>query len=219
MLVLQEIEAHGVGGEMKLIQRELNVLLEKIDSQWEQRAKIDWLWDDDRNTKFYRACANSRRKSNTIYSISNVDGRLCIIEEDVQLAFVNYFDGLFTNEIVENLMPCLPPLNSRVIAAMNCSLLQPFTEEEVHLALSQMAALKAPGPNGFLAEFYQKNWSLVGDNMCRAIIGSLNLGILLEFLNLTNIALIPEKKNPTSVTKFRLISLGNALINQYPRGL
>ena len=72
-------------------------------------------------------------------------------EEEVQSAFVNYFDGLFTSEIAGNLTPCLQPLDRRVTAAMNSLLLQPFTKEDVHFALSQMAALKAPGPDRFPA--------------------------------------------------------------------
>jgi hypothetical protein len=40
-------------------------------------------------------------------------------------------------------------------------LLKEFTMEELKKAVFEMAANKAAGPDGFNAEFYQKNWELV----------------------------------------------------------
>jgi len=45
----------------------------------------------------------------------------------------------------------------RVTQAMNNRLLAEFTMEDISTALNQMAALKASGPNGFAAGFYQQN--------------------------------------------------------------
>jgi len=45
----------------------------------------------------------------------------------------------------------------RVTQAMNNRLLAEFTMEDINTALNQMAALKALGPNGFAAGFYQQN--------------------------------------------------------------
>jgi hypothetical protein len=84
-------------------------------------------------------------------------GGLCLSSEEVQLAFVKYFVGLFTTENAGNLVLCLQPITSQVIEDMNRTLLQPFTAEGVHSALHQMAPLKASGPYGFPAEFYKKN--------------------------------------------------------------
>lgn len=206
---LQGSEDVGVSEETKLVKRELEMLLEKSDLQWRQRAKTEWLRSGDQNTKSYHACANSRRKSNTIYAITDTEDRLCSSKDEVQLTFVNYFVGLFTSENAGSMVPCLEPISCRVTEDMNRSLLQPFTTEEVRAALFQMAPLKASGPDGFPAEFYQKNWSLMGTNICKAIIGSLNYGIMPDFLNLTNIVLIPKVKTLTCVIDYRPISLCN----------
>jgi hypothetical protein len=45
--------------------------------------------------------------------------------------------------------------------------------------------------------------------MCKAILGSLNSGILPKFLNLTNTAFILKVMNPASVIDYRPISLYN----------
>jgi mannosylglycoprotein endo-beta-mannosidase len=36
-----------------------------------------------------------------------------------------------------------------------------FTEQEVYDAIFQMEKNKAPGPDGFSAEFYQKLWEVI----------------------------------------------------------
>jgi hypothetical protein len=50
---------------------------------------------------------------------------------------------------------------------MNEELLKPFTKEEIFYALKHMGPLKAPGPDGFPAMFFQKNWGSLGDDICR----------------------------------------------------
>jgi hypothetical protein len=51
----------------------------------------------------------------------------------------------------------------------------------------------------------------MGDEVCQAVINTLNSGFLPDELNMTYIALIPKIKNPSSVTEFRPISLCNVL--------
>jgi hypothetical protein len=106
---------------------------------------------------------------------------------------------------------CLQSVENRVTNDMNSLLLKPFLAEEVHCALFQMAPTKAPGPDGLPVGFFQKNWDVMGEDICQAILGTLNSGTIPYFLNSTNIALIPKVKNPTKVTDFRPISLCNVL--------
>jgi hypothetical protein len=87
--------------------------------------------------------------------------------------------------------------------AMNESLVRPFVEEEIRAALFQMSLLKAPKPDGFNARFFQKNWDIVGLEVCKATLfffSSLNSVVLDHKLNSTFLALIPKTKNLTNVT-------------------
>ena len=49
----------------------------------------------------------------------------------------------------------------QLTAVENDILAAPFTEKEVFEAISQMKNNKAPGPDGFPAEFYKKCWHII----------------------------------------------------------
>jgi hypothetical protein len=74
-----------------------------------------------------------------------------------------------------------------------------------------MAALKAPGPDGFTAGFFQQNWATIHIEICNAILYFFQTSVLDPKINVTNIALIPKVDSPCSVTDFRPISLCNVI--------
>ncbi|KAF5454628.1 hypothetical protein F2P56_024278 [Juglans regia] len=67
------------------------------------------------------------------------------------------------------------------------------------------------GPDGFPAQFYQKNWEVVGDQVCNFALEFLNHGGSLSEVNDTFITLIPKVQSPTRVVDYRPISLCNVL--------
>ena len=94
---------------------------------------------------------------------------------------------------------------------MNSELSRAFTREEVVYALKQLHPLKSPGPNGMLALFFQKYWSIVGTNVSNMVLNVLNSSMSLSDLNRTNIALVPKTNNPQRMTEFWPISLCNVV--------
>jgi hypothetical protein len=187
------------------------VQLEHEEIKWRQCAKINWLSHGDRNSKFFHAYANQRRKVNNISQIKGEDGRLWESQEEIEGAFVDYFESLFTTSGVVDYEGCLGALEGRVTETMNESLTRPFVEEEVRVALFQMAPLKAPSLDRYNAGFFQKHWDIVGPEVCNAVLFSLNNVVIDKALNSTYIALIPKVRNPTSIMDFRRISLCNAM--------
>ena len=79
-----------------------------------------------------------------------------------------YYSLLFTLANPTQLDPVLNVVEPRVSAEMNAELLKPFVEAEVQLALKQMDANTAPGPDGlsplFTSSFGEK---LVGRSQKR----------------------------------------------------
>ena len=193
------------------LQRELQTQLEQEELKWRQRAKIYWLTFGDRNSKFFHACGNQRRKVKKISLIRDEGGRSWESQEKIGEVFANYFNGLFSTSGVVDYEGCLGAMEGRVTESMNESFVRPFTMEEIKTALFQMAPLKASGPDGFNSCFFQKNWDIVGPEVCKAILFSLTNVVIDKELNLTFTALIPKVKNPISVMDFRSISLCNVI--------
>jgi hypothetical protein len=71
---------------------------------------------------------------------------------------------------------------------------------------------KSPGPNGFIARFYQNHWSLLKDDICQAVLNFLGGGDLSTDVNKTILVLVPKVKQPRDLAQFRPISLCNVFI-------
>jgi hypothetical protein len=208
---LQGDEDEYNGQQVGYLKEELHMLLEQENLRWQQKSKELWLKDGDRNTKYFNASATQKRRRNRIEKIMDVRGCTWERDEDIENAFINFFRKVYTSEPTGDMSQCLQGVTGRVTPEMNCRLTRAYSHEEIREAIFQMSPLKAHGPDGYSAGFFQDNWPIVGEEVCQAIFTSLNSGILNTDLNFTYIALIPKKQDASIVSDFRPISLCNVL--------
>ena len=100
-----------------------------------------------------------------------------------------------------------PVLTNDQVAELEKNLL----DDEIKNALFQMGALKAPGPDGVHALFFQIQWPMVGKQICNFIQGVFNGDPTPPDLNNTLIVPIPKGEKPELIMQFRPISLCNVL--------
>uniref|UniRef100_A0A2N9IBV7 Reverse transcriptase domain-containing protein n=1 Tax=Fagus sylvatica TaxID=28930 RepID=A0A2N9IBV7_FAGSY len=193
------------------LKAEINKLLLSEELHWRQRSRMTWLAAGDSNTKFFHSQANQRRRTNCLSGLWNSDNVWCTDESQIEDIAVSYFDDIFHTSTPVNLEDTLTAVNSRVTPEVNQRLLQPFTADEVRMALFQMHPSKAPGPDGMSSFFFQKYWNIVGADVVAAVLSVLNSGKILRKINLTHISLIPKKKNPERMSEYRPISLCNVV--------
>ena len=86
-----------------------------------------------------------------------------------------------------------------------------ITEEEISETLFSMKSNKAPGPDGFSAEFFKAAWHIVGKEVVTAIKGFFTSGLLLKGVNATILTLVPKKINPSAMGDFRPIACYNVI--------
>ena len=117
-------------------------------------------------------------------------------EEEISIAFVNFYQKLFTFEGTIGKEECLEGLLLRVTEAMNARLIQKFEMAEIDSTLGQMHPLKSLGLDGFAACFYQHSWGTVRNSICKAVLEFLNDGNFDNSINEAYIAFIPKMKKP-----------------------
>ncbi|XP_056691898.1 uncharacterized protein [Spinacia oleracea] len=110
---------------------------------------------------------------------------------------------IFPNEISE----LIPKLSDQQIRNLD----NDIAEWEIKQAIFQMGGLKAPGPDGIPAVFYQKQWNIVGKEVTEAVLHFFRTGYLLREWNKTLIALIPKISSPEKANQFRPIGLCNVI--------
>lgn len=86
-----------------------------------------------------------------------------------------------------------------------------FNEADIQTAFLNLPKSNAPGPDGYPAEFFKANWSMVGKDMITTVKEFLSTGCLLQQWNSTIISLIPKKANANRMTEFRPISCCNTV--------
>ena len=102
-------------------------------------------------------------------------------------------------------------VEKRVTDNKNSRLKSAFTAEEISDSIFQIGPLKAPGPDGFPARFYQRNWDVMREDVINGVLDFFERETLPEGINDTVIVLIPKGKDPQSLKDYRPISLCNVI--------
>jgi hypothetical protein len=124
---------------------------------------------------------------------------------------VSYFKSLYTRDPSINCSAITDLVKEQVTPDMNDSLCKEFSDDEISDALFQIGPLKAPGPDGFPARFYQRNWDILKNDVITAVRHFFRTGFMPEGTNDTSIVLIPKIDNPSDLKDFRPIGLCNVL--------
>ena len=207
---LDEMEEvrHLLSGE-KLTKDQLTNELEKVllmdEISWRQKSRATWLWEGDKNTRFFHRVANSNCRFNTIGHLS-VNGAVTTDQEEIGEGLVNFYSHLFSNDEVKRPLPDGLAFSS-IDDADRAVLDRPFTEEEVMGVVKGMAGDKAPGPDGFSMVFFQSCWDIIKNDVMTVIHEFHAFGNFEKNINATFIALIPKKSGAMECKDFRPICL------------
>src|SRR6266542_4027456 len=132
-------------------------LLREEEVKFFQRAKVKDVLLGDNNTRYFQMIANGKHRKKIIYSLDHEDGK---IEGQANLkGFITKFYKELFGEPEESLLTLDEDSNQDIVQVSqteNEFLTALFTKKEIKEAIFQMEHNKAPGPNGFPAEFYQK---------------------------------------------------------------
>jgi len=202
-LILEEIEKlHSLSSDFLSLSR-INT-----NMQW-QKSRLLWLKEGDANTKFYHNIMSSRRRANSIFSLS-VNSAIVEGAEGIQGLVFNHFSSHFQFVAAER--PCIENLNFNKLNVGQCGeLTKPFSVDEVKQAVWDCDSFKSPGPDGVNMGFVKDCWPELRDDFMRFLSAFHWNGKLSKGINNTFIALIPKIACPQRLNDFRPISMVGSL--------
>ena len=115
------------GVEINRQRKEVNELLDEEEVWLQQRSRVQWLGEGDRNTKYFHHRAFEKRKKNIINGLWNEEGLWCSNKESIAATTIAYFEDIYTTthpisvDEVTNLIP------AKVTRELNNDLTHDFT--------------------------------------------------------------------------------------------
>jgi hypothetical protein len=194
----------------KEVDERLASLRRDEETKWAQRAKVKYIQEEGDNTKYFHLIANGKHRKKKIFQLEQAEGTI-VGEENLKVFISEYYKGLFGAPpenhftLLEGRIEDIPQLSSDEKNLLSAD----FTEIEVKEAVMQMKKNKAPGPDGFPAEFYQMFWDTIKDGMMAMFYQLQNGDLPLFRLNFGIITLLPKKEDASRIEQFRPICLLN----------
>jgi hypothetical protein len=154
--------------------------------------------------------ANGKRRRTRIFQLEQEEG-VVEGEERLKKFITKFYKNLFGLSLScgltlnESLVEDIP----QITGSENETLLADFSEKEVREAIFQLKHNKAPGPDGFPAEFYQVFWSLIKDDLMAMFRDFHARDLPLFCLNFGIITLIPKEKEVKKIQQYRPICMLN----------
>nr|GEX78797.1 hypothetical protein [Tanacetum cinerariifolium] len=149
--------------------KEYSVALDDEEKLLFQRAKVNWLNDGDMNSDFFHKVIKGRINRSIVGEIWSEDN-VRYSGDQIPSQFVNHFKNFLGVQSSKECLELYNDLFSNKISEQEAiSMIEEVTNEEVKAAMFNIDDNKAPGPDGFTAKFYKKDWHVVGNDVCEAV--------------------------------------------------
>ena len=109
----------------------MNEILYIEEMIWLQRSRIDWLHEEDRNTKFFHHRAVWRARRNKISKLRDENGVVQTVPTDMERMAVSYFKSLYTRDPSLNPEPIINLTPAQITQEMNDDLCKEFSVKEI----------------------------------------------------------------------------------------
>jgi mannosylglycoprotein endo-beta-mannosidase len=174
-----------------------------------QASRLSFIKTTKANSKLFYLHANSRKRKNFIHSLETPEGTFFSLEEKAHIIF-DHFSSHFGSQGQRDVT-----LNWELLGLSRHNLghlEDEFTLEEVHAVVKDIAAKKAPGPDGYIGLFFKHSWGTVRQDVMLAINFFFNLHDQhLVHLNTAHVVLLPKKAYAKRIGDYRPISLTHSI--------
>jgi len=211
--IQDEIDTLGPTDNLMLQEKNAQIKLEQAlnieEILWQQKSKVKWHCDGDRNTAYFHRVAKIKSASSLITSL-NLGDTVITDTKEISEHIINHFSTLFNNTsntcdngLVDEVIPHL------ITDRINSMLTLLPSEDEIFQAIFSLNKDSAPGPDGFGALFFQTYWSIIKLDVTKAALQFFSTGWILPNFNSNNIVLIPKTNNAGTINDYRPIAIEN----------
>uniref|UniRef100_A0AAR2JRJ2 Reverse transcriptase domain-containing protein n=1 Tax=Pygocentrus nattereri TaxID=42514 RepID=A0AAR2JRJ2_PYGNA len=199
---------------LRKLKLELNEILDKKTQFMLQRLRLENFEHGNKSGKFLANQLKLNKEKTAIHSIKDSVGNITHDPQQINNSFKDFYEALYSSQInpsdaeTEEFLNDinLPKLNEDQITTLD----SPFSSSEFYKAIQHLPNNKAPGPDGFPAEFYKEFWPVLEPTFFRMVTQIKNNHTISPNMNSANISLLLKPgKDPTLPSSYRPISLIN----------
>ncbi|XP_075097373.1 uncharacterized protein LOC142174882 [Nicotiana tabacum] len=186
-----EFEANTTGMNMERLQKvqaELIKCLALEEKYWQQKADMTWFKEGDRNTN---------------------GGTWIEEEQEIAEKAIKFYEEQFTEAATLSSFDIVEHVPNLINTEQNVELIKQPTKEEVKVVVLGLNGDSAEGPDGVTGKFYHSCWDIIRDDLYDMVRAFFNGYELPKCVTHTNLVLLPKKKEVTTFSDLRPISLSN----------
>ncbi|XP_042486028.1 uncharacterized protein LOC122066277 [Macadamia integrifolia] len=135
------------------------------EKMWSEKAKIKWLKNGDRNSKFFLLSVKIRRSNNQISSLWREDGSWILDHQDLANYMVNYYENFHSHTPISPHHELLDQIPKKLSDDDNFFLEAIPTKEEINQAVWDLDADSSPGPDGFSEQGAFQKGKIISSNI------------------------------------------------------
>ena len=122
-----------VKGEIADLKKQLTKAYQEEEMFWSQKARLQWLREGDKNSKYFHAVVNGRRRASRMNQLQKSDGNWTKSEQEAGQELAKYYRQLFTASIVatreDSIHEILEGIPTTITEQMNKTLIK-FVDEK-----------------------------------------------------------------------------------------
>ncbi|XP_060182213.1 uncharacterized protein LOC132611869 [Lycium barbarum] len=164
----QEFEQNPTGlnrERLQMVQADLIRFYAIEEKFWRQKAGMLWFQDGDRNTKFFHAHVNGKRRKLQLQRIQDHTGTWLDTEDEIAQEAIRFFSDQFKEENIPTDFSMLDKIPKMVTEEQNQQLYEMPDEAEVKRAVFGLNGDSAGGPDGFTGRFFQACWEIIANDL------------------------------------------------------
>ena len=127
---------------------QLKKAYEEEEAYWNQKSRLRWLKERDKNTQFFHATVKGRRKRNRLQKLRKESGEWTTNDEELGGEIAKYYVDLFKSTANGQLEEILTGIPITITEHMNKDLTKKVDENEIKNAFFSMNPNKTPGNDG-----------------------------------------------------------------------